>query len=119
MPNNILVSRKKIEYIAHNHIITEHAQKQISERCFNANVKQMILNSVLWWVNTDGTINIATDLYHYFVVSCEKVDMIDKFIILTYKDKSLNNYSVIDKFIFAYKGIERKTQGDNEKYATD
>lgn len=105
---NILIGRKKLEYIAYNYTITEHAQIKLEERCKNPNVRQMILNSPLCWKNTDGTINIATDLYHYFVVSCAKELDKDKFIIVTYKEKSLNNFSVVDKFIFAYLGITRK-----------
>lgn len=98
------ISRKKIEFIAHNHYLTKHAFKRLKERCGVFNIKQMILNSVFAWVNTDKTINIALDNYHYFVV----VEVYGRYKIITYEEKSLNGYNVIDKFILAYIGVDRQ-----------
>lgn len=98
-----LISRKKIEHIAHNYILSKHAKERLLQRCKKFNVKQMILNSPFWWRNTDGLINIATDPYHYFVVG--EVD--NKFIIVTYQGKSINGYTVLDKFALAYMGVDR------------
>lgn len=104
--NNItFVSRKKIEYIAHNYILTTHAKKRLKQRYGSINdVKAMILNCIFAWANTDGTINIALDYYHYFVVGC--ID--GKFKIVTYNGKSKTGYTIIDKFILAYLGIDRQ-----------
>jgi hypothetical protein len=109
--NHILISRKKLEYIAHNLVITTHARKRLQQRCKNKNLKTLILNSPLWWRNTDGSTNIATDNYHYIVVA--EVDKVFK--VITYQGKSINGYSVIDKFILAYAGLERNKNKVNFK----
>ena len=108
--HHILVPRKMIEYIAHNFIITTHARFRILQRSTRNDIRRMILNSPLAWRNTDGTINIAIDYYHYIVVG--EVD--GKFKIITYQGRSYNGYSVVDKFVIAYRGIDRK-ENDFEK----
>lgn len=104
--NNItFVSRKKIEYIAHNFILTTHAKKRLMQRYGTIkDVRKMLLNCILAWENTDKTINIAIDYNHYFVVGC--ID--GKYKIVTYNDKSKTGYTIIDKFILAYLGIDRQ-----------
>lgn len=74
-------------------------------------MRKMILNSIFSWVNTDGSINIAIDYVHYFVVGEVK----GKYKIITYQGKSKNGYTVIDKFILAYLGIDRHPNLIKEK----
>lgn len=101
---NMLVSRKKIEYIANNIIITEHAKKRIEERLGeNTNIKRLILNSPFWFRNNDGYINIAIDQNLYFVVAEDNPN----FFLVTVKRPSLNGYDIMDKFVLAYMGKER------------
>lgn len=101
----MLISRKKLEHIANNLIITEHSLKRIQERLGkNINIKNIILDSPFWFRNVDKTINIAIDQKRYFVV----VEEDNKFTLITFKDESYNNYDIMDKFVIAYNGIERK-----------
>ena len=101
----MMISRKKIEYIANNIVISEHAKIRIEERLgHNVNIKQMILNSPLWFRNTDECITIAIDQNRYFVVR----EFEDHFLLITVKEASKNGYDVMDKFVLAYSGKERK-----------
>ena len=106
---NMLVSRKKIEYIAHNLIVTTHAKQRIEERLDkDADIRVMILNSPLWYRNIDGTINIAIDQQTYFVVSENN----GRFALVTIKEPSRNGYDIMDKFVFAYFGNEKESKND-------
>lgn len=100
----ILVPRKVIEDIAYNHTLTAHAEGRLIERAPNYDVKQMILNSPLWWRSRDGYIHIATDKDHFFVVARSSY----KNEIITFHEKSLNRVSVVDRFTMSYFGLERK-----------
>ena len=103
---NMLVGKKKIEYIAHNIIISNHAKNRMEKR-LNKNKKticKMILNSPMWYRNNDGTINIAINRYNYFVVSEKN----NKYYLITIKEKSNNKYDITDKFVFAYAGLKRE-----------
>ena len=101
---NMLVSRKKIEYIAHNIKITEHAKKRIKERLGDdVNITEMILNSPFWYRNISGHINIAIDQLKYFVVD----EACGVFKLVTIAEPSKNGYDIMDKFVCAYMGIEQ------------
>lgn len=99
-----LISRKKLEYIAHNHIVSEHAHQRLLERFGDYDLRAMILNSPLAWRNTDGAINIAFNYDNYIVV----VEENDCFLVITYKTPSLYGYNVLDKLVLGYMGIGRK-----------
>lgn len=108
----MIISRKKIEYIAHNLIITEHAMERIRERLpKNIDIRVAILNSPFWYRNIDGTINIAIDQNKYFVVN-EKNGV---FTLITVKNPSALGYDITDKFVIAYMGISRKDKNFNKK----
>ena len=98
---NMLVSRKKIEYIAHNLIVTDHAKERIDERLGKgADIRQLILNSPLWFRNKDGCITIAINTKKCFIVA----EKDNKFTLITVKDDSENDYDMMDKFVVAYSG---------------
>lgn len=79
--------------------------QRINERIGrNANVRQMILNSPLWFRNTDESIIIAIDQQRYFIVS----ESDNVFKLITVKEPSKNGYDIMDKFVLAYSGKERK-----------
>lgn len=96
---NMLVSRKKLEYIAHNIKITEHAKERISERLGeDVDIRTMILNSPFWYRNVDESINIAIDQKKYFVVAEDD----GVYTMITVKSPSKNGYDIMDKFVIAY-----------------
>lgn len=67
---NPLVSRKRLEWIAHNHIVSNHAEYRLLQRdiLVDRNLKRSILNSPLAFKSIEGTIYIALDLYYYIVI---------------------------------------------------
>lgn len=67
---NMLVSRKKIEWIAFNFKVSSHAQIRFIQRdtILERDLKQCIRRSPLCWKRVDGAICIAFDLYNYIVV---------------------------------------------------
>lgn len=105
-----LISRKKIEYIAHNHIVTKHAHKRLLQRYGKYDLRKMILDSPLSWRNTDGTINVAMNYDSYLVV----LEQDNIFMVLTYKGKSNNGFNVIDKLVLGYMGIDRNKRERNK-----
>lgn len=102
-----VLSRKKIEYIAHNYEFSKHSFNRLRQRCGNFDVRKMILNALFAYVNTDGYINIAVDLNHFFIVKELKNN---KYKIITFQEKSMNGYTTVDKFVFAYLGIDRHSK---------
>lgn len=102
---NMLISRKKIEYIAHNLVITNHAKQRIMERLgCNVDIRQLILNSPFWFRDVDESIVISIDQQRYFIVS----ESDNVFKLITVKEPSKNGYDIMDKFVLAYSGKERK-----------
>lgn len=67
---NMLVSRKKIEWIATNFKVSNHAELRFIQRdtTLNRDLKSCIRRSPLCWKQLDGCICIAFDLYTYIVV---------------------------------------------------
>lgn len=98
---NILVSRKRIEWIACNFKITEHAQFRFVQRDTEAdrNLKRCIRNSPLSWKQVNGTIAIAFDLYNYIVVD----DSTGEPIIITFCDTKSKGSNVFEKAVVEYK----------------
>lgn len=108
----VLVPRKKLEYIAYNHITSHHFDEQFYKRNKKTeNVRRLILESNLSWYNTDGNIVIAVSIDNCIIVRYSFKHK--KYMLLTYKEKSQNGYNIIDKFIFAYRGVmyEKRTEG--------
>lgn len=102
---NILVGRKKIEWVAHNHKISAHAKMQMVRRgAQEVNLKLSILNSPLAWKLQSGYIAIALNLYEYVVVGRNEEE---KATIVTYLNLNGENYTVIDKMLVEYQDIIR------------
>lgn len=98
---NILVGRKKIQWIAYNFVMSEHAEIRMVQRdtLTTRNLKDCIINTVLAWKNTNGTISIALDLYNYIVVKIE--ENIPK--IITFASTKDYDCTVVDKMFVEYK----------------
>ena len=63
----------------------------------------MILNSPLAFMNTDGYISVAINEFEYLVVAPREED----YFCITFKEKSRNGYTVLDKYKLALKGVLR------------
>ena len=103
-----LVGEKRLQEIAENFVISNHASQKIAERNPNINIKEIILNPLIAYYNTDGTINIALNEYEYLVVSRKKHN--DTYNIITYKEKSHNNIDIFTKREMAMRGRGRQVQ---------
>lgn len=106
---NILVGRKKVEWIAYNHKISEHAKMQMVRRgLINYNLTAAILNSPLSWKLPKGYIAIALNLYEYVVAIIP--EGVPEATIVTYVNLSNAGYSVIDKMLVAYQDAIREKE---------
>lgn len=108
---NVLVGRKKVEWVAYNHNISKHAKMQMVRRgLLNYNLTAAILNTPLTWKLAKGYIAIALNLYEYVVVAIPETAT--PATIVTYVNLSDAGYSVIDKMLITYqdairdKGVE-------------
>ena len=104
-----LVSRKMIEWIAHNYELTSHARERIKERYSETKtIKQAILDSCLSWYYDKDTIAIAVNKDDIFYVKIERntdgKTHSAKIITFTWESKSGCN--VVDKFCKNY--LEKK-----------
>lgn len=64
-----ILLKEELQEIANHYFITPHAMKRMNERGLNKeDVTKIILNPLLAYFNTDGTINIARNEDHYLVV---------------------------------------------------
>jgi hypothetical protein len=110
---NILVSRKKLEWIAHNHILSNHAEYRLLQRdiLIDRDLKKSILNSPLAWKSIIGTIYIALDLYRYIVVDDREYGSP---IVVTFADTrdnpSAKGINVFEMAVVEYKKFIKKSK---------
>lgn len=103
---NVLVGRKKIEWIAYNHKLTNHAKMQMMRRGFNeGDLQSAILNSPLFWKFSEGYVGIALNLFEYLVVTNDESP---KSSVVTYVNLENEGYSVIDKMLISYQDTIRE-----------
>lgn len=115
----ILIPRKMLVKIANNFYLTPHSKQRIDERVGDKDLKSLMLNSPLVWRDTNGTVNIAVNPYAYFVV----VEENGEFYVKTFVERSKNDATVVDKFVFTYMGYKRNENSEkwskptyNEEY---
>ena len=98
--NHILVARKRIEFIAYNYVVSEHAKERLKERSQYRTLKQCILNSSLAWRAADGYIKIAFSKYEYIIVAMS--DNVP--VVVTFVNCKSNGDTVTDRFLKDYLG---------------
>lgn len=108
---NILVGRKKLEWIANNFIMSEHAkfaQIRRDDALTKDALKKRILNSPLSWKTKNNCVAIALDLYNYIVVDPENKDSYGTTIpiVVTFVNVKESGINVVDKFIVEYKDFK-------------
>jgi hypothetical protein len=99
-----LLTADELKEIAENFVVSRHAEQRITERCPELNIHKAILNPLIAYFNTDGSINIALNGFEYLVVVADK----EQFKIVTYKEKSHNNINIFVKREMAKQGVRRK-----------
>lgn len=104
---NILVGRKRLEWIAYNYELTTHAKDRIKERASTSKtIRELILNSPLAWKSKDGLVNIAINLYEYMIVYTGENG--DKALIITFINTKDSTTNVVDRFIIDYRRINNE-----------
>ena len=94
----------ELNEITEHLILSQHAKQRIAERYPELNVHKAILNPLLAYFNTDGTINIALNGYEYMVVAVKSYGCK----VVTLKEKSFNNIDIFTKREMAIRGYGRK-----------
>lgn len=111
---NMLVSRRKIEWIAFNFKVSSHAEIRFIQRdtALERDLKQCIRRSPLCWKQVDGSICIAFDLYNYIVVveDDNNVPIIKTFLDAR-EDKRAENLDVWQLAMMEYKKFISKRKG--------
>lgn len=101
------LTNAELQEIATNYCLTNHAKDRIKKRGISKNqIKDIILNPLIAYFNTDYSINIAKDQHHYFVIVYNKNQ--NKYVIVTYKEPSSNGKTISEKQEMAKKGYDRK-----------
>lgn len=101
---NVLVSRKLVEWIAYNYVVSEHAKFRQVKRDFqlDRDYKSSIRKSPLAWkTKEENTIAIALDLYNYIIVYLDKEQNVPY--IKTFATTKNKNTTVVEKFFVDYK----------------
>lgn len=98
--NHILVARKRVEYIAYNYELSEHAKERIKERSQYKTLTRCILESPLAWREKEGYVKIAFSKYEYIVVATGE----DKPLIVTFINCKNSCETVVDRFLKDYLG---------------
>ena len=108
---NILVRRKKIEWIAENFVQTFHSDLRFTQldTSKNENLKTRIKNTSLAWKTNGGCICIALTLYTYIVVNPNTTTKDGKHnaTIITYVDTIKSGVTGVDKFVADYKKFNK------------
>ena len=111
------ISKELVRLIKDTFIITRHCKKRILERMYEDSpsptgkeLYEMIAydleNNFIAYRNVDNSINIAVNLYEYYVIVYDK--RLEKYVIITFKERSHNDITILDKYEMAKQGIRRR-----------
>jgi hypothetical protein len=108
---NVLVGRKKVEWIANNFIMSEHAkfaQIRRDDTLTKSALRQRILNSPLAWKTKNDCVAIALDLFNYIVVDPSNKTTYGTIapIVVTFVNVRDSGINVVDKFIVEYRDFK-------------
>lgn len=96
-----LLTAEELQDIAEHFTLSKHAEQRIAERYPDIDVKKAILTPLIAYYNTDRSINIAINGYEYIVIAPYK------YIVITFKEKSLNDIDIFTKRQMAMQGKKR------------
>lgn len=99
------LTQEELSEIANNFYISKHAVERLRERG-RVNIRQLVLNPLVAYFNTDGSVNVAQDEYNYLVFSYDEFHKNWK--VVTWKEESWHGKTVFDKQQMARNGYGRK-----------
>lgn len=103
---NVLVSRKKVAWIADHYVLSDHAKVAMIRRDEKTefDLRSRILASPLVWKTYDNRIAIALDLYSYIVIDTStRSGEYEVPIVCTFVNTESAGVNVVDKMLVAYK----------------
>ena len=101
--NELYELAKHIKYSHHAKVRLAQRLQIQNDHARQGELFTMILNSPLAFMNTDGYISVAINEFEYLVVAPREED----YFCITFKEKSRNGYTVLDKYKLALKGVLR------------
>lgn len=113
----ILVSRKKVEYVAFTYKLSQHAQMQLirRDRNLSMDLRERILGSMLAWKTRNECIAIALSLHEYIVVAVPKKGENIPPTVITYVNTTESGLTVVDKMFIHYKEYCAATEPQYER----
>lgn len=109
---NILVGRKKVEWIAHTYVLSQHAKTQMIRRDYfpTFELRGRIMNSPLAWKTYNNCIAIALDFYNYIVVDpTTEIEGEVKPTVVTFVETTSLDENVIGKMLVTYREFCKKS----------
>lgn len=115
------ISKELFENIKSNYRISKHAQEQLEKRsdllikyeggsinfgATKAAINEAMNKNILAYINTDGSVNVALDKYHYFVFAYNEDHK--NWTMITYKEPSWYDKDIFEKQKMALDGFDRK-----------
>jgi hypothetical protein len=95
-----LLSTEELQEVAENLIISKHAKQRIAERHPTLDVYNTILNPVIAFFNTDGTIYIGINKWEHLIIDVKSYG----FKLVTIKQRSFTDVTIFDKRDMAVAG---------------
>lgn len=107
---NMLVGRKRLEWVAYNLHLSSHFKMQYLKRTdAKVKLKDRVLNSPLFWKTYNDNICIALSSYEYMVVD-PNYKYKDKIVPVgvTFVNLKETGGTVVDKFLITYKDFSKE-----------
>lgn len=99
------LTKEELNEIANNYYISLHAKERLQERG-NVNIRNLVLNPLVAYFNTDGSVNVAMDEWNYLVFAYSEKHQ--NWTVVTWKEESWHGKTVFDKQEMARNGYGRK-----------
>lgn len=110
------ISKELLDEIMRNYRISHHAQEQLSKRsdmfvpgnlaATKMRVNEKLIDNILAYFNTDGSVNIAINEWNYFVFCYDENRMYWNMV--TFKEQSWYGKNIFEKREMAINGFDRK-----------
>lgn len=102
------LTKQDLEEISQNFRCSRHAKEQLERRLINGervSIRKLLKDPLLAYFNTDQSINVALDKFHYAVIVYSEREGFFK--VVTWKEDSWNGIDIYKKQELAKQGISR------------